>query len=343
MGHELTNEGITISDDNVKAIKNIAVPKNKRSLQRLLGLLNYFRKYIKNYSLRTTHMRALLKKEIIFKWTEECTKELEDLQTALISKPIIGPIDENKDIYVTVDGSKMGLGGHIFQKHCNGKIYTYAYYSCATTKSQHNWPSYALEMQALAMTLRHFEYILLHKRINVFSDNAVVVDLAKYRPVNAREARLIAYLTQFQLNIRHVAGIRNCTADFLSRMCEDLYNEKIEQMRQPQNLINEEFILPISDAQDATSTSVTKGLHDAVTSQGDKFQGIWTVYDVRFGPMRREARSNIVNSDQPLSTLNLQECRRYDPVENTVRALDDQSELFYAQTQYAYTKPSDKQ
>jgi len=125
-------------------------------------------------------------------------------------------------IYVTVDGSKLGLGGHIFQKRQNGEIYTCAYYSSATTKSQHNWPSYAIEMQALAMTLRQYEYILLHKTINVFfSDNAVVVQLSKYRPMNAREARLIAYLSQFRLNIRHVSGIRNCTADFLSRMCED--------------------------------------------------------------------------------------------------------------------------
>ena len=122
LGHELTPEGITISDDNVKAIKNIAIPKNKRLLQRLLGLLNYFRKYSKNYSLRTTRMRALLKNEAIFKWTEECTKELEDLKTALISKIIMGPIDENNDIYVTVDGSKMGFGGHIFQKQKYGEI-----------------------------------------------------------------------------------------------------------------------------------------------------------------------------------------------------------------------------
>ena len=43
-------------------------------------------------------MRELLKKDTIFKWTEECTKELEDLKTALISKPIIGAIDENNDI-----------------------------------------------------------------------------------------------------------------------------------------------------------------------------------------------------------------------------------------------------
>jgi len=111
-------------------------------------------------------------------------------------------------------------------------------------------------------------------------------------------------------------------------MCEDLDNETIEQMRPPQHLINEEFILPINDAQEAGSTSVTKGLNDAVTSHGDKFQGIWTAYDVRFGPMRRYVRSNIVNSDQPLSTLNLQGCSRYDPVENTVRALNDQSDLF---------------
>jgi len=46
--------------------------------------------------------------------------------------------------------------------------------------------------------------MLLHKE----------VQLAKYRPMNAREARLIAYLSQFKLNICHVAGILNYTADF---------------------------------------------------------------------------------------------------------------------------------
>jgi len=57
-------------------------------------------------------------------------------KTALTSKPILGAIDENSDIYVTVDGSRLSLGGHIFQKRRNGEIYTCAYYSSATTKSQ---------------------------------------------------------------------------------------------------------------------------------------------------------------------------------------------------------------
>jgi len=93
-------------------------------------------------------MRELLKKEMTFNWTKGCTAELEDLKTALISKPILGPIDENNDNYLTVDGSKLGIGGHIFEKRPNGQIYTCTYYSSATTKSQQTCPSYALEMQA---------------------------------------------------------------------------------------------------------------------------------------------------------------------------------------------------
>jgi len=78
---------------------------------------------------------------------------------ALISKPILGPIDENNDIYLTVDGSQLGLGGPIFQKRPNGEIYSCAHYSSATTKSQPNWPSYALEMQALLIVCSYTLYV----------------------------------------------------------------------------------------------------------------------------------------------------------------------------------------
>jgi len=41
LGHTLTSDGVTLSDNNLKAIKNIAIPKTKRSLQRVLGIFNY--------------------------------------------------------------------------------------------------------------------------------------------------------------------------------------------------------------------------------------------------------------------------------------------------------------
>jgi len=72
------------------------------------------------------------------------------------------------------------------------------------------------------------------------------------------------------------------------------------------------------------TTVVTKGLHDSVTSQGDKFQGIWAVYDVHFGPIERKTITNTVTIELSSSTLN-PEAAEYHPQEETVRALDDHS------------------
>jgi len=85
-------------------------------------------------------------------------------------------------------------------------------------------------------------------------------------------------------------------------------------MRPSQNLINEEFILPVSETQSATPQVVTKGLHDSVRPQEDKFQGIWAVYDVHFGPVQRKTITNAVNSEQSLSNLN-PEAAEYQPHE----------------------------
>jgi len=52
LGYIVHQHGIHISDSKIKAIKVIQPPINKKSLQRLLGLLQYFRKHIPNFSAR---------------------------------------------------------------------------------------------------------------------------------------------------------------------------------------------------------------------------------------------------------------------------------------------------
>jgi len=43
LGHQMTSQNIKILPKKVRVIQNIVPPKNKRSLQRILGLLQYFR------------------------------------------------------------------------------------------------------------------------------------------------------------------------------------------------------------------------------------------------------------------------------------------------------------
>jgi len=49
-------------------------------------------------------------------------------------------------------------------------------------------------MAALAIILRAYESLPLQQKITVFTDSAIVLNLAKYKPINGREKRLISYL-----------------------------------------------------------------------------------------------------------------------------------------------------
>jgi len=105
LGHTVNKHGIKISDSKMSAIRNIQAPTNRRSLQRLLGLLQYFRKYVGNFSRRTCHMRQLLRQDVNFAWDEACEAELQDIKLALESGQILAPFKNDQKIYHRLCGS----------------------------------------------------------------------------------------------------------------------------------------------------------------------------------------------------------------------------------------------
>ena len=63
LGYTVSYDGVRISDSKITAIRAIGKPTSKKSLQRILGLLNFFRRYVANFSSKTQHMRELLAQE----------------------------------------------------------------------------------------------------------------------------------------------------------------------------------------------------------------------------------------------------------------------------------------
>ena len=53
LGYNISKNGIKIASSKIKAIEAIQPPKNKKSLQRLMGFLQYFRKHLPNFNRRT--------------------------------------------------------------------------------------------------------------------------------------------------------------------------------------------------------------------------------------------------------------------------------------------------
>ena len=155
LGHEISKNGIRMSDKKIKAIKAIQPPKSVKSLQRVYGMINFWRPFIADFNRWTYNMRQLLLKDTKFYWSTECQQELDHLKQCLISRPILQPIDTMKDLTVMTDASsKFGLGWVYLQPDENGDLKVVSYGAQALTPSQRNYSALELELLSLISALK---------------------------------------------------------------------------------------------------------------------------------------------------------------------------------------------
>ena len=66
LGHVIDQNGLHASDNKLQAIRNAPYPKNVQQLRSLLGLMNYYGKFVPNMSSVLHPLNQLLKSDV--KW-----------------------------------------------------------------------------------------------------------------------------------------------------------------------------------------------------------------------------------------------------------------------------------
>lgn len=77
--HVISCNVIAIDPKRVDAIVNWPLPKNRKALRGFLGLIGYYRKFIKLYVSRAAPLHALLKKRE-FSWSTQVVQAFEELK-----------------------------------------------------------------------------------------------------------------------------------------------------------------------------------------------------------------------------------------------------------------------
>ena len=133
LGHHVTSLGWFPTSKGTEAISVMPCPHYVSSVKRFLGMVNYFRDYVRNMASRTKHLHSLLCKGTPFVCTDAHEAEFTDLKDALLSPDtMLYHPDWNSPFELHTDASKHGIGAMLAQWH-NGKLRPVKFFSRSFT------------------------------------------------------------------------------------------------------------------------------------------------------------------------------------------------------------------
>lgn len=217
LGYEISNGQIKPDNANTETIKKLSPPKNVKELQRFLGSINVYHKFIDRYAKIRAPLNKLLKKDTPWEWSEICQQSFELLKNALISRPILKLFNPNLPCHLYTDASKEAVGAVLKQMDDKGNLHPIAFHSRQLRPYEQNYAVTELECLAIIDALDKFHYYIHGKPFTIHTDHAALVWLKKVKQLTGRLFRWSLKLSMYDYTVKYNKGSTNVEADMLSR------------------------------------------------------------------------------------------------------------------------------
>ncbi len=162
LGYIIGQEGIQMDQGKVKAIKEWTPPQSVKELQSFLGFANFYRRFIKDFSLHSAPLTSLLRgKPKYLSWNSNAHKAFELLKTAFSTALILRHPDPQVPLVVEVDASSTRVGAMLSQLHGEPpRLQPCVYYSKKLTPAEQNYDIGNRELLAIKLALEEWRHWL---------------------------------------------------------------------------------------------------------------------------------------------------------------------------------------
>jgi len=126
--------------------------------------------------------------------------------------------DPDKVFLICTDACQEGLGGVLSQDN-----YVIAYESRKLKIHEKNYATHDLELETIIHALKMWRHYLIGRKFVLMSDNISLKYLFDQQNLNARQAQWLAFLSEYDFEIKHIKGKENKVADALSRHANSIY------------------------------------------------------------------------------------------------------------------------
>ncbi len=211
--------GINTHPMKVQVLKEWPKPMKLSDLRSFMGLLQFFRRFSKNFSQLAIPLTNLTKKgEGIGNWDMKFDQAFESLKSAISSSPILISPNWTKPFPGHVDASNNAMGGMLTQLDEEGKDRAIAFFSKKLSPAEQNYSTNDRELLGLVYFLQRFRCYLEGSESKILTDNQVLKSLFSKHELSRREARWLETLGNFGIFLINLnPGKIHVLGDSLSR------------------------------------------------------------------------------------------------------------------------------
>lgn len=235
LGHIINKRGIQTDPGKIEAIKTFDRPKCIKNLRSFLGICNYYRRFIKEYSRKARALEEICgknKEKLV--WTDQCDKAFTEMKAALTEAPILAFPDFRREFILDTDASFDAIGAVLSQEDDQGREKVIAYGSHAMSSFEKGYCITRKELLAIYYFCQHYNHYLYGKRFRLRTDHKAITFMLKTKnPITAQFQTWINYLSSLDIKMEFRKGINHGNADMLSRSTCDTCTQCLTQHEDP--------------------------------------------------------------------------------------------------------------
>ena len=204
--------------EKVDKILEVTRPKTKSEIRSFLGMVGFYRKYIRNFAAIAKPLTDKTRKgePTTVQWDDVAETSFQALRDAMATEPVLRLPDLSRPFILTTDASQTGIGAVLMQEH-DGMKMPVMYISRKLKPAESRYSTIERECLGLVWATKRLHIYLYGKEFILETDHQPLLFLDRSKVNNDRIMRWALAMQMYRYTVRVIRGKDNATADYLSR------------------------------------------------------------------------------------------------------------------------------
>jgi RNase H-like domain found in reverse transcriptase len=223
LGVVVSYNSVEMDPVKVAGVADWPVPDNKKEVQSFLGFVNFYRRFIKDFSHHARSLFDLTKNDVKWNWTAGEQLAFDTLKGLITLTPIMTSPDNSRPFRIEANSSDFATGAVLSQQSPDDeKGHLVAFLSKFLSAVKRNYEIHDKEMLAIICAMEEWRHFLegAEHQFEVWTDHKNLQYFMSAKKLNRRQACWSLFLARFDFLLHHRPVKSMGKPDALSRRAD---------------------------------------------------------------------------------------------------------------------------